>query len=220
MVMAFHVACPITCKKICFCDLGLPRALPTPHSRHAFLHDVFRLYSLLPHPFPAPHPRHHTTLQVPVPKILKPPTPPPPVLPPSDADEAAFLLSAQTKRVALQREAAVASLAAEDYASRFESGQRFLTGAPRDAGGDQGLTNANVMCRICFQGENEGSERSRKMVSCKDCGKKYHRSCIKNWGKRRDLFHWSSWTCPSCRVCEVSLFILLGTSIYQTCYRL
>ncbi|KAG5521675.1 hypothetical protein RHGRI_034036 [Rhododendron griersonianum] len=41
------------------------------------------------------------------------------------------------------------------------------------------------------------------MLSCKSCGKKYHRSCLKAWAQRRDLFHWSSWTCPSCRICEV-----------------
>uniref|UniRef100_A0A7N0T312 Uncharacterized protein n=1 Tax=Kalanchoe fedtschenkoi TaxID=63787 RepID=A0A7N0T312_KALFE len=199
--MAFHVACPITCNKICFCDLGFPRALRAHQARHAFLHDVFSLSAFLPHPSPAaplPRDHHHDTLQVAVPKLLKPPPPPPP-----EADDAALLLSAQSKRVALQAEAAFASLAAEDFATKFETGEHILTDALRDVGGDQGLTHANVMCRMCFQGENEGSERSRKMLSCKDCGKKYHRSCIKNWGKRRDLFHWNSWTCPSCRICEV-----------------
>nr|KAJ0213928.1 hypothetical protein LSAT_V11C400200570 [Lactuca sativa] len=59
------------------------------------------------------------------------------------------------------------------------------------------------MCRLYFKRENEGSDRARKMLSCKTCNKKYHRSCVKSWAQNRDLFHWSSWTCPSCRTCEV-----------------
>ncbi|XP_048231583.1 uncharacterized protein LOC8259314 isoform X2 [Ricinus communis] len=93
-------------------------------------------------------------------------------------------------------------VAAEDYARRFESGDMAV--ATKDvAGHEQGLSNANVMCRMCFLGEAEGSERARRMLSCKSCGKKYHRSCLKSWAQHRDLFHWSSWTCPSCRICEI-----------------
>ncbi|KAJ0244303.1 PHD finger family protein [Hirschfeldia incana] len=56
------------------------------------------------------------------------------------------------------------------------------------------------MCRMCFLGESQGG---RRMLSCKSCGKKYHKNCVKSWAQHRDLFHWSSWSCPSCRVCEV-----------------
>ncbi|CAA7395447.1 unnamed protein product [Spirodela intermedia] len=42
-----------------------------------------------------------------------------------------------------------------------------------------------------------------KMLPCKVCNRKYHRSCVKNWAENRDLFHWSSWVCPHCRTCEV-----------------
>lgn len=93
-------------------------------------------------------------------------------------------------------------------------------------GEEQG--QSNVMCRICFSGENEGSEKARRMLPCKTCGKKYHRNCLKTWSQHRgtnssqafvggyrsdilmywnffaDLFHWSSWACPSCRICEVN----------------
>ena len=103
-------------------------------------------------------------------------------------------------------------------------------------GEEQGQSNVNVMCRICFFGENEGSERARRMLSCKSCGKKYHRNCLKNWAQHRgklliqnflqttnfecfhwweffsDLFHWSSWTCPSCRICEVISHLILVQS--------
>ncbi|EPS66312.1 hypothetical protein M569_08464, partial [Genlisea aurea] len=72
-----------------------------------------------------------------------------------------------------------------------------------DADGDeQDPSNAKLTCRICFTGEN-GGERAKKMLSCTACGKKYHRNCLKRWSSNRDLFHWSSWKCPSCRTCEV-----------------
>lgn len=50
---------------------------------------------------------------------------------------------------------------------------------------DQGQSSVKVMCRLCYVGENEGSERAMKMLSCKSCGKKYHRSCLKAWAQRR-----------------------------------
>lgn len=43
----------------------------------------------------------------------------------------------------------------------------------------------NIMCRMCFLGEGEGSERARRMISCKNCGKKYHKNCIKSWAQHR-----------------------------------
>ena len=58
-------------------------------------------------------------------------------------------------------------------------------------GEEQGQSNVNVMCRICFFGENESSERARKMLSCKTCGKKYHRSCLKSWAQHRGKATWS-----------------------------
>lgn len=53
------------------------------------------------------------------------------------------------------------------------------------AGEEHGHSNVKVMCRLCFSGENEGSERARKMLSCKSCSKKYHRSCVKAWAQHR-----------------------------------
>ncbi|CAN4080557.1 unnamed protein product [Withania somnifera] len=148
--------------------------------------------------------RQGATIQVKVPKIV---VAPPPQVPVGDGgaggegEESAAIASAQSKRVALQKKAAAASMVAEDFARRFESG--VLEGSMKDVGAEEpGLSNVKVMCRLCFRGENEGGERARKMMSCKCCGKKYHRSCLKAWGQHRDLFHWSSWTCPSCRVCE------------------
>ncbi|XVF73625.1 hypothetical protein PTKIN_Ptkin12aG0217100 [Pterospermum kingtungense] len=93
-------------------------------------------------------------------------------------------------------------VAAEDYARRVESGD-VAVASKNSAVEEPGHSNTNVMCRVCFLGENEGSERARRMLACRNCGKKYHRSCLKSWAQNRDLFHWSSWTCPYCRTCEV-----------------
>ncbi|KAL6989696.1 hypothetical protein U1Q18_015448 [Sarracenia purpurea var. burkii] len=203
--MAFHVACPITCRQICFCSLGFPRELLSDKAKNEFLEDVARVEEFLKDPWLL-RVRDQATVQVAVPKVVAPP----PVSAVGhgevgggvgDGDE--MLLSAQTKRAVMQRKAAAASLVAEDYARRFESGALAVDNSIDLAGEDQGQSNVKVMCRLCYFGENEGSEKAKKMLSCKSCGKKYHRSCLKAWSQHRDLFHWSSWTCPSCRICEV-----------------
>lgn len=53
------------------------------------------------------------------------------------------------------------------------------------AGEDQASSTVKAICRICFSGENEGSERAMKMLPCKVCNRKYHRSCVKNWAENR-----------------------------------
>lgn len=45
-----------------------------------------------------------------------------------------------------------------------------------------------IICRICFSGENEGSTSANKMVPCKTCNKKYHRSCLKVWAEYRGIY--------------------------------
>uniref|UniRef100_R7W7R3 Histone-lysine N-methyltransferase HRX n=1 Tax=Aegilops tauschii TaxID=37682 RepID=R7W7R3_AEGTA len=103
----------------------------------------------------------------------------------------------------MQRQAA----AAEDFARRLEGAYESpeAEGDEDDSDReDQGNAAVKVMCRLCFSGENEGSSKAAKMVPCKLCNKKYHKKCVKNWGEHRDLFHWSSWICSSCRSCEIS----------------
>lgn len=192
--MAFHVACPITCRRICYCALGFPQSLNSDGAKGDFLDDVARVDELFRDPSLFRARDEGATVQVPVPKVA----PPPPLL--AADDDAEEMLSAQTKRVAVQKRAAAASMVAEDFARRVESGA--LMDYSKDVGEDQGQSNVKVMCRLCFVGENEGSDKARKMLPCKSCGKKYHRSCLKAWSQNRDLFHWSSWTCPSCRICE------------------
>ncbi|KAK9663887.1 hypothetical protein RND81_14G004400 [Saponaria officinalis] len=209
--MAFHVACPITCKRICFCSLGFPNKLQCERGKIDFVAEIQRIEDFLKDPWLF-RVKDGATVQVPVPKLPPPPPPPLPVVVDSDDAVAAAAaaaaaaeeeLSAQTKRAALQKKAAVASLAAEDFARRFESGA--LEAPKVTTVEEQGQVNANVnvMCRLCFSGENEGSERAKKMLPCRECGKKYHRNCLKTWSQHRDLFHWSSWACPTCRICEV-----------------
>uniref|UniRef100_M4ECH0 RING-type domain-containing protein n=1 Tax=Brassica campestris TaxID=3711 RepID=M4ECH0_BRACM len=49
-------------------------------------------------------------------------------------------------------------------------------------------SGVNVTCRMCFWGESQGSERARRMLSCKSCGKKYHKNCVKSWAQHRGTF--------------------------------
>ncbi|XP_042480311.1 histone-lysine N-methyltransferase 2C-like, partial [Macadamia integrifolia] len=206
--MAFHIACPITCKRVCCCTLGFPQKLQSEKGKKDFLEGIFRVEEFLNDPWSV-RARQKGTVQVAVPRIVS--SAPPVVI--AIADGAAVgdadgeeILSAQRKRVAMQKKAVAASLAAEDYAWRFETGA--LAGASKEAvqdivGEELGSSTINIMCRLCFCGENEGSERAVRMLPCKICGKKYHRNCLKNWAQYRDLFHWSSWACPSCRTCEI-----------------
>ncbi|KAJ6750869.1 hypothetical protein OIU85_001411 [Salix viminalis] len=209
--MAFHVACPITCRRICFCPLGFPRDLHSTKSKAGYLFDVAKIDEFLKDPFGIRASREGT-VQVSVPKVVPVPLPvqihPPQslaVVPGRDRGDdgggvgvvAEEALSAQAKRVAIQRQAAAAKASAEYYAKKVESGDTPVTSK------DISEEDASPLCRMCFVGETEGSERARKMLPCKSCGKKYHRSCLKTWAQHRDLFHWSSWNCPSCRTCEV-----------------
>ncbi|GMJ01438.1 hypothetical protein like AT3G08020 [Hibiscus trionum] len=191
--MAFHVACPITCRRICFCSLGFPRSLQSPGSENGFLREVNRVEEFLKDPRGFRVSREGT-VQVRVPKVA--------TVAAGDgggagAVEESTSALAQAKRLALQRKAA-----AEDYARKVESGGVAVVPI-NSAIEEQGQSNKNVMCRMCFLGEREGTERARRMLSCQNCSKKYHRSCLKSSVQHRDLFHWSSWTCHYCRTCEV-----------------
>ncbi|XP_058073679.1 uncharacterized protein LOC131222567 isoform X2 [Magnolia sinica] len=205
--MAFHVACPITCRRICSCTLGFPGKLQSERGRRDFLEEISRVEEFLKDPWSV-RAGGRSTVQVVVPRITVPAAGVVGVdgFGGGDGVDGDEILSAQTKRAAMQRRAVAASMAAEDYARRFENGSLVdVAGeAVQDlAGEDHGSSTVNIMCRICFSGENEGSARAMRMLSCKVCNKKYHRNCLKSWAQFRDLFHWSSWACPSCRICEV-----------------
>lgn len=196
--MAFHVACPITCRRICFCALGFPRSLQTDKGKSEFLGEVDAIERFLNDPWLIKD-SENATVQVEVPKVVVVSSAP---RQPFGGDEAVSAASAHLKRVELHKQGAAASIiGGEDYTRRSGSGDLAVS-AKDDVKEEHGQSNSKVMCRLCFSGENEGNERARKLLSCKSCGKKYHRSCLKAWSRNRDLFHWSSWTCPSCRICE------------------
>ncbi|OIW05550.1 hypothetical protein TanjilG_23336 [Lupinus angustifolius] len=179
--MAFHVACPITCRRICFCALGFPTSL----HNNAFLNHVTALRQFLA----ADTPTNIDTVQVAVPKVLPPP-PPPPNLPPDGAPPCADALdesaSMKAKRVALQRKGAAAMLAAEEFARQLESGAGDFADTSGNINGEEpAQSNVKVFCRMCNRVENDGSETAKKMLSCKSCSKKYHRNCLRSWAHNR-----------------------------------
>lgn len=109
-------------RRICYCSLGFPKG------KNGFVEDVAKVEEFLKDPWLLKA-REGATIQVKVPKIV---VAPPPQVPVGDGggggggggdgEEAAAIASAQTKRVALQKKAAAASMVAEDFARRFESG--------------------------------------------------------------------------------------------------
>ncbi|CAL5093325.1 unnamed protein product [Urochloa decumbens] len=197
--MAFHVACPITWR-VCDCELGFGAAAAAAARKgggaggaaaavwagaaaalEGFLADPWLLRP------PGAGEGDGATVEVEVPPLEPAP---------EDGED-------EARRAAAQRGAA----AAEDFARRLESGAYGSPGAEGDEdewdGEDHGNASVKVMCRICYTGENEGSTKACKMLPCKLCSKRYHRHCLKSWGEHRDLFHWDSWVCSSCRTCEV-----------------
>ncbi|PWA91484.1 PHD finger family protein [Artemisia annua] len=71
-----------------------------------------------------------------------------------------------------------------DYGWYFRGNTQDVTGE------EQVLSNGKVMCRLCFSGEYERTERARRILSCKSCNKKYHRSCLKAWSNDIDFGNW------------------------------
>ncbi|KAG2263414.1 hypothetical protein Bca52824_070493 [Brassica carinata] len=190
--MVFHVACPITCRKICDCLLGFPRNLHGKEAKDSFLSEIHSLQRLLPDPWDA-RVSKEGTVQIHVPKLPLSDTGPPHVA----ARDAGVDDSVEEVAVSRQgRHTVVLKRAVENHASDdFEIGVNELNE------GDHDNDSASVTCSMCYMVEVGKSERA-KMLSCKCCGKKYHRNCLKHWAQHRDLFNWSSWACPSCRTCE------------------
>ncbi|BBM98102.1 hypothetical protein MPTK1_1g10850 [Marchantia polymorpha subsp. ruderalis] len=67
--MAFHIACPFTCRKICFCTLGTPISLQAWEGKQSFLQHTVALENLLANP----HVVYggETTVEVLVPRLSK-----------------------------------------------------------------------------------------------------------------------------------------------------
>lgn len=130
-------------RRICYCSLGFPRSLQADASKDQFLLQVSSLQDFLSDPWGIRAHEATATVQVAVPKVVPPPPPPPHPAAVVDAfaglssagradgvDDSLAAVSAQAKRAALQKKAAAAMVAAEDYARRFESGDLVVSVLP------------------------------------------------------------------------------------------
>jgi hypothetical protein len=116
------------------------------------------------------------------------------------SDSAMEVVAASSNLVPAKRTLVLQKKAVEVYAANDCSGD--LEVSVKDLNEeDHDHHSASITCHMCYLVEVGKSERA-KMLSCKCCGKKYHRNCVKSWAQHRDLFNWSSWACPSCRICE------------------
>ncbi|XP_006403845.2 histone-lysine N-methyltransferase 2C [Eutrema salsugineum] len=199
--MAFHVACPITCRKICFCLLGFPRNLHGKEVKDTFLNEIHSLEEFLRDPWDAGV-STEGTVQIHVPKLAVFDTGP--RIAARDVvggvrDDSAMEVPASST-VRQGKRTVVLKKAVEDHAANSGSGDLAVSVKELN-GEDHDHHSASVTCHMCYMVEAGRSERA-KMLSCKCCGKKYHRNCLKPWAQHRDLFNWSSWACPSCRTCE------------------
>ncbi|CAN8254703.1 unnamed protein product [Cochlearia groenlandica] len=200
--MAFHVACPITCRKICFCLLGFPRNLHGQEAKDVFLNEIYSLQEALRRPWDDDEVSSEGTVQIRVPKLDVIDTGPcvaarDVVVGVDSAIEVAASSNLTQGRctVVLKKKAVVDC--------DVNSGSGDLAVPVKELHGeDHEHHSASVTCHMCYMVEVGRSERVIKMISCKCCGKKYHKNCLKPWSQHRDLFNWSSWACPSCRTCE------------------
>lgn len=55
-------------------------------------------------------------------------------------------------------------------------------------GEDHDHHGGSITCHMCYLVEVGRSEKAAKMLSCKCCGKKYHRNCLKPWAQHRGIF--------------------------------
>ncbi|XP_010426804.1 PREDICTED: uncharacterized protein LOC104711756 isoform X2 [Camelina sativa] len=200
--MAFHVACPITCRKICFCVLGFSRNLHGKQVKDVFLNEIHSLQDFLRDPWNEEVSTDGATVQIHVPKLAVFDTGPRIAARGNDsavevvAAASSDLVVPAKRTVVLQKKAAVVDCcAANNGSDDLEVTVKELIGEDHDH------HSGSITCHMCYLVEVGKSEKA-KMLSCKCCGKKYHRNCLKTWAQHRDLFNWSSWACPSCRICE------------------
>ncbi|KAH8968783.1 hypothetical protein BDL97_02G000100 [Sphagnum fallax] len=227
--MAFHMACPITCLKICYCTLGTRVPLQTEQGRVRFLQNAVMLDSLLSDPhlmlaggtgmvdilvprLPREEPKKgHEHYPAGVngvgngwedvgPKRMGRR----PMIP--DLSVANGGRNAgQVKNAAAIQQDAESDMLTTELAAWDGVGMVLRNGSGEPLGEDE-LTEGlipQVTCGLCGIRETIGSAKAGRMLSCQACKKQYHRKCIKQWADYRDLFNWASWVCGSCRSCEV-----------------
>ncbi|CAK9216207.1 unnamed protein product [Sphagnum troendelagicum] len=227
--MAFHMACPITCLKICYCTLGTRVPLQTEQGRVRFLQNAVMLDRLLSNPhlmlaggtgmvdilvprLPREEPKKaHEHYPAGVngvgngwedvgPKRMGRR----PMIP--DLSVANGGRNAgQVKNAAAIQQDAESDMLTTELAAWDGVGMVLRNGSGEPLGEDE-LTEGlipQVTCGLCGIRETIGSAKAGRMLSCQACKKQYHRKCIKQWADYRDLFNWASWVCGSCRSCEV-----------------
>ncbi|KAL0853853.1 hypothetical protein Bca101_059005 [Brassica carinata] len=196
--------------------LGFPRNLQGKEAKDFFPNEIHSLQNLLPDPWDARVSKEGPTVQIHVPKLpLSDSGPPPHIGVDNSAKEfaAALSVSRQGRHTVVLKRAVVKNNAARSASDDFEARLASIMSSTTKIGvnelteRDHDTDSAGVTCSMCYMVEVGKSERA-KMRSCKCCGKKYHRNCLKQWAQHRDLFNWSSWACPSCRTCEET-----GTSL-------
>ncbi|KAL0890333.1 hypothetical protein Bca101_014316 [Brassica carinata] len=194
--MVFHVACPITCRKICDCLLGFTRNL---HGKQVFLNDIHSLQNFLLDPFDAAGVFEDGTVQIHVPKLALFDSASRDVVEVGDDSEVKVAASTQGKRTVVLLKKKKKKVADDSAANPVSDD--FAIPVKEINGEDHDRHSARITCHMCYIVE-VGKSEIAKMLSCKCCGNKYHRNCLKPWAQHRDLFNWSSWACPSCRTCE------------------
>ncbi|CAM6042469.1 unnamed protein product [Sphagnum compactum] len=227
--MAFHMACPITCLKICYCTLGTRVPLQTQQGRVRFLQNAVMLEHLLSNPhlmlaggmgmvdilvprLPREEPKKaHEHYPAGVngvgngwedvgPKRMGRR----PMIP--DLSVANGGRNAgQVKNAAAIQQDAESDMLTTELAAWDGVGMVLRNGSGEPLGEDE-LTEGlmpQVTCGLCGIRETIGSAKAGRMLSCQACKKQYHRKCIKQWADYQDLFNWASWVCGSCRSCEV-----------------
>ncbi|KAI5067354.1 hypothetical protein GOP47_0017882 [Adiantum capillus-veneris] len=203
--MAFHVACPITCRKICFCIAGTPAPLVTRQGRDSFLQDVTELEKLLAKPaFLAAG--GEETVEVLVPRLAKDLKGKKGKYGTGQAGGESGEDTPISKKAVMRKRATMAAIAVAEAAALAEQAKKAADAARfghMASGATMNGVSGQVTCEICFYSEVAGSRRAERLMPCPNCKRVFHRNCLKRWAGNRDLFNWSSWVCGACRICEV-----------------
>jgi hypothetical protein len=228
--MAFHLACPLTCRKICYCTFGHPNPSSQKSVWGIPTKDIWPSPKFLD---------EEKTVEVVVPCLLKDVKKNKQKITTGQGGRGEQIEegNGSAKRPFKGRKMTLATSSVQltpnsegGKSKRLTVVRRSVEDANRsdrggsvhadEGGGAQGwdryhrhevgVTAAEsrvplqqTECGLCSVAEVVGREREKRMLTCRSCNKKYHRKCVKKWAEFRDLFDWRDWVCGSCRSCEV-----------------
>ncbi|KAJ7570480.1 hypothetical protein O6H91_01G121700 [Diphasiastrum complanatum] len=215
--MAFHVACPLTCRKICYCSLGAPGLLQKFDGSH-FQNGLALERLLGTSPFVLS--TGQDTVEVLVPRLTKDHKKKKKKVLGGSVDGNNLRRSSfEQSKPPITGKPILSEYVEAEANGKFEelvevdTSDKLLQETKKEA--EEGKLNGNIIvnilpsavplvtCKICSTNEISDGEKARKMLSCKGCTRWYHQKCLKQWAQNRDLFNWASWLCGSCRYCEV-----------------